>query len=83
MLNMIKDKFNNLEKNIIKIMKCGIEFSFGICIISMLILIIYQSFFATPDLYYIGLILFKTSLIFIIQFIICGFAFDTIKKQMV
>ena len=83
MLNMIKDKFKNLEKNIIKIMKGGIEFSFGICLISILILIVYQTFFALPLLYYIGLILFKTSLIFIMQFIICGFAFDTIKKQMI
>ncbi len=83
MFNIIKNKINNLEKDITKIMKNGLNFSFGICLFSILILVTYQSFFAIPDLYYIGLILFKTSLTFIIQFIICGFAFDTIKKQMV
>ena len=63
------------------IMMNGFKFSFIFCIISVLVLIIYN-FYMLPILYYSGTILFKTSLMFFVDFIILGIGFDTIKKQM-
>ena len=81
MKKMIIDKFNNLDEKVKKIMINGFKFSFFFCILSALILSIYN-FYMLPILYYIGTILFKTSLMFFVDFIILGVGFDTIKKQM-
>lgn len=81
MIKQIIDKFDSLEENVKKIMKYGFAFSFGVCILSIILLLTYQ-FYNIPDLYYIGLSVFKLSLFFAIEFIICGIAIDTIKKQM-
>lgn len=81
MMKQIIDKFNSLEEKIQVIMKHGFKFSFAVCILSILILLTYQ-FCNYPDLYYIGLSVFRLSLFFAVEFIICGIAIDTIKKQM-
>ncbi len=82
MITFIKEKFNNLENIIKNTMKYGFSFSFFLCIIATCILFIYETFFSFPDLYYIGLSLFKTSLYFAISFIICGFSIDRIKNSL-
>lgn len=81
MIKMILNKFKELDNKVKKIMINGFRFSFVFCIFSILILLIYN-FYTLPILYDIGTILFKTSLMFFIDFIILGFGFDTIKKQM-
>ena len=81
MIKMILNKFKELDNKVKKIMINGFRFSFIFCIFSILILLIYN-FYTLPILYDIGTILFKTSLMFFIDFIILGFGFDTIKKQM-
>lgn len=82
MVNYIINKFKNLDTKIKKIMQNGFKFSFGFCIFSIALLVIYNYFFMIPALYYSGTILFKTSLMFFVDFIILGFGFDSIKKQM-
>lgn len=82
---MFKTIINILKKLDIKvknIMIKGFEFSFIFCIISALILLIYE-FYMLPILYYSGLILFKTSIMFFTDFIILGIGFDKIIKQTV
>ena len=81
MLKMIIDKFNNLDTKVKSIMKNGFKFSFAFCVLSIFILSIYN-FYMLPILYYSGTILFRSSLMFFVDFIILGFGFDTIKKQM-
>lgn len=81
MLKLILDKCNSLEKTVKKIMKYGFLFSFLVCMISMFVLLAYEHF-NHPDLYYIGLSVFQLSLFLTVEFIICGIAVDTIKKQM-
>ena len=81
MIKTIINKFNNLDNKVKDIMMKGFKFSFCFCIISILTLLIYK-FYAMPILYYCGTILFKTSLMFFVDFIILGIGFDTIKKQM-
>ncbi|MBO4292850.1 MAG: hypothetical protein J5881_00435 [Clostridia bacterium] len=83
-MNLFKlfcDSFKNLEKKTYKIMKNGFKFCFLLCVISCIILLTYTFSSANPITYYIGLALFKLSLSFMIDFIICGFVVDGIKKQ--
>lgn len=80
MIKSILTSFKNLEDITYRIMKKGIDFSFIISLISGIILLIYELFFPSPAIYYIGLSLFKLSIYFIIEFIVCGFVVDNIKK---
>lgn len=81
MIKIILDKFKNLDTKVKNIMVNGFKFSFAFCILSALILYTYH-LYTLPILYYCGTILFKTSLMFFVDFIILGIGFDTIKKQM-
>lgn len=80
MMKLIMDKFNSMEEKTKKILKHGIYFSIFVCTISVFILLAYH-FSPSPDLFYIGLEVFKLGLFFIVEFIICAIAIDTIKKQ--
>lgn len=81
MIKVIIDKFNSMEDKTKKILKYGIYFSLCVCVISLLILLTYHFNMADPNLYYIGLSTFKLGLFFIVEFVICAFAIDTIKHQ--
>ena len=80
-INRTMEKFNSLEDIIKKIMKNGIKFSFIVSIIATLILLTYE-FSGNIFLYYIGLSIFQVSLFWAVEFVICGIAVDTIKKQL-
>lgn len=80
-IKQLIDKIKNLDKNIVKIMDSGFIFSFILCIISAISLFTYNFFYSFPNLFYIGIGLFKTSLMFATMFFICGIGFDTIKKE--
>lgn len=81
MFNMLKNRFNNMDTKVKKIMKYGLFFSLIMCLLSLAILLTY-SVNPYPDLYYIGLSTFKLSLFFVVEFIICAIAIDTIKEQL-
>ena len=81
MINNIINSFKNLDKLIKMIMKIGLKFCSILGMISLIILVTYNLSFTIPIVFTIGLILFKLSLIFGVEFIICGFAADRIKKQ--
>ena len=81
MLKIIKNSYKNLDKLAKVIMKQGLRFCSSLGMIALIILVTYNLSFTIPILYSIGLILFKLSLIFGVEFIICGFATDRIKKQ--
>ena len=53
------------------------------CMVSVLILFSYKSFLTVPFLYYIGISVFRLSIIFGIEFIICALVVDSIKKQVI
>ena len=80
MLKMIFDKFKSIDSRIKQIMKYGFLFSFTICIISIIILLLH-TYIHIPELYYIGLSVFQLSLFFTVDFIVCGIAIDTIRQQ--
>ncbi len=83
MIKRVFQNFKNLDKLTYNIMRHGLKFCFAICLISTLILLTYCLAFASPFMYYIGINLFKISLIFAIEFVVCGFVVDGIKKQLI
>ena len=83
MFKKIVNIFNELDEKIKKIMNYGFKFSIGFCFIASLILLLYETVYASPDLYYIGLKMIETGLFFITEFIICGIAVDKISKQLI
>ncbi len=80
MMKIIINKFNSMEDKTKKILKYGIYFSAFVCMLSIFILLTYH-YYANPDLYYIGLSVFRLGLFFIVEFIICAVAIDTIRNQ--
>lgn len=80
--NIIND-FKNLDKVDKKIMKNGLKFCSILGIIALIILITYNLSFTIPILYSVGFILFKLSLIFGVEFIICGLVVDKIKAGVI
>lgn len=83
MLRKVFENFKNLDKLTSKIMNYGLKFCFAICILSVLILFTYICSLTSPFIYYLGIHLFKISLIFSIEFVVCGFVVDGIKKQLI
>ena len=83
---MINKFINNLkafDKVTFKILKYGLNFCFVLCLLSVLVLLFYNIAFPSPFMYYIGIFLFKLSLVFGIEFIVCGFVADSIKKELI
>lgn len=84
--NIVKtliSKVNGLDNKIKKIMSIGFKFSFVLCVISVLTLFTYETIYSLPNLFYAGISLLQSSLMFVCAFFICGVGFDTIKKQMI
>ena len=83
MFNNIIKLFKDLDEKVKKIMKYGFIFSLCFCFVATFILFTYNTIYASPDLYYIGLQMIQTGLFFVVEFIICGIAMDKIKKQLI
>ncbi len=83
MIKKIIENFKNFDKITYKIMSNGLKFCFIICLISVFTLLTYDLTFQSPLVYYIGISLFRLSLIFGMEFIICGFIIEGIKKQLI
>ena len=79
----IFSKIKSLENKTKKIMKYGFISAFIVLILSATILYTYINYYPSPDLYYIGLQVFKIGLIIGISSFVCGFAIDTIKKELI
>jgi len=80
MLKRFQELFKHVNKKILQIMKCGLQFSFIICIIATAILCTYLLFYPDFFLYALGLTSFKLGIILGIEFIICGLSVDAIKS---
>ena len=80
-MNKLLLEFKNIDMNITNLMKRGIKFSFLLIIFASIILLTYDFLFTYPIIYYVGFSLFKTSLFFMVGFIIFCFAFNKIKAE--
>lgn len=83
MIDKMKYTFDNLEQQTKKIIKTGVKFCFILCIISLIILLTYDFAIDSPQLFDIGIALFKMSSIFSIEFLICGIVVDSLKKNLI
>lgn len=83
MIKNIINNFKDLNKLTKVIMKNGLRFCSMLGIISLIILVTYNFSFTTPFVFSIGFILFKLSLIFGVEFIICGVVVDKIKAGVI
>ena len=82
MIKIIIEKYKNIDDKVKKIMLNGFKFSFAFLILSILVLGAYK-LYMLPVIYICGTILFKTAIMFIVDFIILGVGFDTLKKQII
>lgn len=80
-MNKVFFSADRFDKKILNILKHGLKFCFYITVFSSILLLIYETFIASPALFYTGLSLFKSSLFFMVTFIICGIAFSKIKDE--
>ena len=83
MFKKIINSFNNLDKLTKIIMSNGLIFSAFIGLVAIVLLVTYNFSFTFPILFTIGFVLFRLSLIFGIEFVICGIVVDGIKKQLI
>ena len=81
--NKIKNSLKIFDNSAKHIMKNGLRFCSVLGIIALLILITYNLSFTNPIVFSIGFILFKLSLTFGVEFIICGFVVDKIKAGII
>lgn len=83
MIKNIINNFKDLDKLTKKIMKNGLKFCSILGLIALFILITYNLSFTVPILFSIGFIMFKLSLVFGVEFIICGLVVDKIKAGVI
>lgn len=83
MINKILKMISNLDKITYKIMKNGLRFCIFLCTISIFVLLFYNIQLQSPLVFNIGLIIFKLSIIFGVEFIICGIVADKIKTDFI
>lgn len=81
MLQKMKELFY-MEEPALKIVKFGLKISIIICVLAIISLLIYYKYYISHDLYEGSIILFRTGLLYGIQFFICGIAWTKIKSQM-
>lgn len=74
------NKLKNTNKDVLKIMKHGLRFSFLICIIATTIFCTYLFFYHSNFMFLLGFYTFKIGLIIAVEFIICGMAVDAIQN---
>lgn len=81
LMNRLFLLFSNLDSQSLKIMKYGVKICFLFIIVATLLLCNNLFFLHSIFFYSLGLFILKVSLYFIIEFIICGFVVDKIKKE--
>ena len=70
----------NLDKDTYKIMKYGLIFCTVLALIASGILLTYI-FLGINTFYYFGILLTKSSIIFAVEFIVCGVVVDFLRKH--
>lgn len=82
---MIQNFINILEKvdkKILNIINIGLYCSFFISLMGVIILGIHYKLYVSPNLYYIGIEIFKMGIISAVSFIVCGIGLWAIREKM-
>ena len=80
-IHSLTQEIKNFDKKTSFILRKGLLFSLLLGLFSTLLLAFYNSLFAFPILFKVGISLLQTSLMFAVTFFICALGFDTIKKE--
>ena len=80
-IHSLTQEIKSFDKKTSFILRKGLLFSLLLGLFSTLLLAFYNSLFAFPILFKIGISLLQTSLMFAVTFFICALGFDTIKKE--
>ena len=81
MINSVLESIKNMEEGIKKIMMIIIKISFGICILSSIILLTYILNSKLLITYEAGLILFKTGIVLFAFGFMCSFVFNNLRNR--
>ena len=79
-MKSIISNLKHIDSSINRVCNNGLKFCFVLSLIATFILSIYLSIH-NPNLFYIGISILKSALFFMVFFIICTIATDTIKKD--
>lgn len=83
MKNKINDIINNLDFKTKVIIKNGFKFCTLLCAISLFLLVTYIFWFSVPLVFNIGIMIFEMSLLFSVEFLVCGIVVDSLKKRLI
>lgn len=83
MKNKINDIINNLDFKTKVIIKNGFKFCTFLCAISLFLLVTYIFWFSIPLVFNIGIMIFEMSLLFSVEFLVCGIVVDSLKKRLI
>ena len=83
MKNKIKDIINSLDFKTKMIIKNGFKFCIFLCVISLSLLVTYIFWVSIPLVFNVGIMLFQMSLLFSVEFLICGIVVDSLKKRLI
>ena len=76
--NKLFKPIKNINKKILHIINKGFILSSFLILVGIILLLLHKQFFISFELIKASMIIFKTSLFFAMQFLICGIAFDKI-----
>ena len=83
MKNKINNIINNLDFKTKVIIKNGFKFCTFLCAISLFLLVTYIFWFSIPLVFNIGIMIFEMSLLFSVEFLVCGIVVDSLKKRLI
>lgn len=78
MIKQLILEFKNMNKSVKSLMFIGFKFAFIICLFSILILCLYNTYHISYIAYDAGTILFKNSILFAVCFFISAFVINKI-----
>ncbi len=80
MIKKVLKELKEMDTSIMKVINNGFIFSFAIGVLGMLLLLTYNTYSVSYDIYQGGMILVRTGFIFAAQFLGCGFVVDKLNK---
>ena len=80
MIKYLTKKITNIDPSIKIILRNGLILCICILITATILLSTYIFFYNSPNLYYVGILLFKTGIMYSCMFLGCSIAFDEIIK---
>lgn len=79
-MKLIFQRFSKMNSEIYKLLINGLKFCLVLILLASFILVKYQEIH-NFNMFYIGFSLAKSTLFFIVFFIICAFAIDTVNNE--